>query len=873
MRLKSITLRNYRGVTESTVHFSDGVTVVEGPNEVGKSSIPEALRLLREAKASSRTALVRSVQPVHLDVGPEAEIELVTGPYDLTFRKRWLRDPLTELTVRSPRHEHFTGDRAHERYTAILTETVDSELLRAMEMIQGESMSLPDLAQVTSLHRALDVSGEQAGNHDELVERIETEYRRYFTPKGQRTGEYRDVAVQVEQLEDQVARLRRDSQEVDSFTEQHRQLGHRLEQLHTELQEATAELHRCEEADRALASLREAVERAVTELDEGQRDLADATAALAERHRLVSDVEERQGHIAARQAAVEDLDTENRRAGEDLERAGGIHHQAEAVRAASRNRADSAQRALGQFQDQVELQRLTQQIDRAEKTERERLQAQARLQVSTMTQRSLERLTALEVDLRVARSARTAAAASVTVDALGATPLTVGHQVLAGGQQYEQAVLEALTIEVEGLARIQVRPGTPPAELESACRRAEEALADALQQAGTASVEEARGEAREHAEAQQRLEAAEEALKHVLGGEHLDHVRAAHARLETRLAGTPWDPATRRADLEKEHEQARSVEDEADTRLADSAEALERARDAANTAREAWVRGSEALASARAEHLAAQERLHLARQLKADVALQETADRRRAAVEQLKAHKEQHQARLDASNAELVEIQLNNARDLVAGKRRQQQDLSRDVRTLEVLLEDRAKRGLYDKLILAEAALDEARERQDRLHRAAEAAKALRSTMHRKRAEVQRKYVKPFKDEIERLGRLVFGESFSMEVTPELSIASRTLDDVTVPFDSLSSGTKEQLSLLGRLASARLVDVANGAPVILDDALGFADPDRLRALGAVFNHVGSSAQVILLTCQPERYASLGGAKVVRLSRTRLPDAS
>lgn len=162
MRLKSITLRNYRGVTESTVHFSDGVTVVEGPNEVGKSSIPEALRLLREAKASSRTALVRSVQPVHLDVGPEAEIELVTGPYDLTFRKRWLRDPLTELTVRSPRHEHFTGDRAHERYTAILTETVDSELLRAMEMIQGESMSLPDLAQVTSLHRALDVSGEQA---------------------------------------------------------------------------------------------------------------------------------------------------------------------------------------------------------------------------------------------------------------------------------------------------------------------------------------------------------------------------------------------------------------------------------------------------------------------------------------------------------------------------------------------------------------------------------------------------------------------------------------------------------------------------------------------------------------------------------------
>ncbi len=870
MRLKSITLRNYRGVTESTVDFSDGVTVVEGPNEVGKSSIPEALRLLREAKASSRAALVRNVKPVHLDVGPEATVDLVTGPYELTFRKRWIRDPLTELTVRAPRHEHFTGEAAHERYNTILAETVDSELLRAMEMIQGESMSQPDLAQVTSLHRALDQSGEQPGGHDELVESIEAEYRKYFTAKGQPTGEYRDVATQVDQLDDEVAQLRLDSQEIDGFTEQHHRLAERLEGLHEELQQAAEELQSCEQADQALMGLRDAVDQAQVALEEGQRDLADAAAALQERHRLVAEVDDRARQITSRKAAVEDLESQHTRAKAELDRARVAHERADTGRTRARALADATQRALRQHQDHQELERLGHQIQAADEVSRQRLETQALLQVSTVDQADVERLNALDVEVRVARSARTAAAAAVSVDALGEVPVTLGSRVLGAGDQHEQAILEVLTIEVDGIARIQVRPGTPPAELDTALRNATAGLADALKQAGVSSVEEARRVARARLDAQQRLEKADEALQHILGGAALETIREEHARLTARLGHVARDADASRARLEAEQDQARAAEQEADSELEASTDALERARAAAAVAREDWVRASEMLASARTEHQAAHHRLHEARGILDDSALEETAERRRGAVRELLVGLEAHQSRLQQSNPELVEIHLSNARDLVTGKRQQQVELARQVQNLEVLLADRAKRGLYDKLNQAEAELTAAQEKQERLHRAARAAKVLRETMHRKRAEVQQKYVAPFKAEIERLGKLVYGHSFSMEVTPELSIASRTLDDVTVPFESLSSGTKEQLSLLGRLASARLVDVADGAPVILDDALGFADPDRLRALGAVFNHVGTSAQVILLTCQPERYASLGGARVVRLSRTPLP---
>ena len=55
MRLLRVRLWNYRGVTESDVSFSrSGVTIVEGPNEAGKTSIAEALQLAIDSPDSSR---------------------------------------------------------------------------------------------------------------------------------------------------------------------------------------------------------------------------------------------------------------------------------------------------------------------------------------------------------------------------------------------------------------------------------------------------------------------------------------------------------------------------------------------------------------------------------------------------------------------------------------------------------------------------------------------------------------------------------------------------------------------------------------------------------------------------------------------------
>jgi uncharacterized protein YhaN len=53
--------------------------------------------------------------------------------------------------------------------------------------------------------------------------------------------------------------------------------------------------------------------------------------------------------------------------------------------------------------------------------------------------------------------------------------------------------------------------------------------------------------------------------------------------------------------------------------------------------------------------------------------------------------------------------------------------------------------------------------------------------------------------------------------------------------------------------------------VVIDDALGFTDADRLNKMGAVFNAVGGDGQVIVLTCSPDRYTSATDAHHIELT--------
>ncbi len=196
---------------------------------------------------------------------------------------------------------------------------------------------------------------------------------------------------------------------------------------------------------------------------------------------------------------------------------------------------------------------------------------------------------------------------------------------------------------------------------------------------------------------------------------------------------------------------------------------------------------------------------------------------------------------------------------------RRHDEVAEALREVTTQLKVYGTEGRKGQLDVAETEREHAEAQYLQVHRRARAAQLLRSVIARHRDATRLRYVDPFRTEVERLGRIVFGDTFEVEIDSELRICSRTLSGRTVPYESLSGGAKEQMGIVARLASAALVAKEDSVPVVIDDALGFTDADRLVKMGAVFNAVGGDGQVLVLTCSPQRYAGVDGAHHIALT--------
>ena len=61
-----------------------------------------------------------------------------------------------------------------------------------------------------------------------------------------------------------------------------------------------------------------------------------------------------------------------------------------------------------------------------------------------------------------------------------------------------------------------------------------------------------------------------------------------------------------------------------------------------------------------------------------------------------------------------------------------------------------------------------------------------------------------------------------------------------------------------------IVAEEGGMPLIMDDALGYTDPERLRLMGAVLTKAAKECQIVIFTCVPDRYGNIGDAAIVSL---------
>lgn len=895
MRVHRITVRDVKGVRESTVVLPDsGVVVLEGPNEVGKSTLLEAFDKLLDPrfKATSTSREVKRLQPVGRDVGPYVEAEFTVGGHRVRYAKRWLRQPTTTLEVLSPVQEQLTGEAAHARVERLLADSLDRTLWEALRLTQSGDGSVTPLGDSAVLGAALDAaagSEMHAEGGEQLLDLVEKEYLTYFTRTGRPTGDYKRAALSYTEAQDRVSEAHRRLVEAG-------QLLARLEAARGEVDVTGAVLadareeHACaQEAQRRAEAVEQAHARARAVLGQ-TRERARAINKDHEQRAEQAALVDRLGAECARtehqqaqdRAALEELVSSLTESDQAVQGADeGLEH-AEAV-------CDLARADVDHLAEVAQADALDQLVERVRSAVTRLRAARDQVPARPVAERELRRAQALQHRVDVLAAQHEAASARLRVESLGQTveiggAPTDGGRRLRQGEVHEGALTEEIVVTVPGAVRVVFEPEAGGRARQEELDETRRQLTAVLSEAAVSTVPELVSAAEAATAAQGAVRDLTRHLESTLAGRPAAELREALAgsvpaaltveltalRERVTAPGPRGDDHALPPDVETARGVARAAAAEVQRRRDERRRAVavqRERREAVTRLRARLDRADGQLESLRQQAARAADVLADARALMPDDALTQELRHRSTLLAQAEADEAQARRAAAEADADGVRARLVDAGTALEEAEERQRAATAVLHTLTGQVEmaqSEGRRELYD---LAVADLDEHERRLTSLDRRARAARHLWRTLTEHRDRAHATYARPYTHELEELGRGVYGPGFGVTVDDQLVLRSRTLDGATVPFEELSGGAKEQLGILARLAVARLVDPTQGVPVVIDDALGYSDPDRLRQMGQVLgaSAAGADVQVILLTCTPDRYAAVPHARTVRLT--------
>jgi energy-coupling factor transporter ATP-binding protein EcfA2 len=884
VRLHRIELRAVAGVDHQIVELADqGVTLVLGPNEAGKSTLLRAVDALFDLPDSSTSKQIVNLRAAGSADGPEVCCELTVGGQRLRYRKRWLVRSSTELTEIDPAGGTLTGRQAHDAMTHRLSHEVDLVLWRALRLHQDSPLDSPSLQGSLSLGRALEASGTALpSTTDSTVVKLAVEEReRYFTDKRkQPAGELRAAIERDEQAETAARAAAGAVAAAERAIEALADLEARRSSLHVEQAQRRETAQQAAAAAAAVERQRQQLEQDEAVLRTAEAELERAKQAREARWQLAEDAARRTKE-AERAAAEHD---ERHRAWQlavDAEAAARRRWSAaeEAWRRAKRHR-DAVAAAAQLATTRAELATLSDRANRAEEADDRVRRLDEELSGLRINGDQVDELRQLEARVRTARARLEVGAPRLELTALADLAVSVDgvERTLAAGSAEARAVTGPTVVELPGLLRFEVQPGANLADAERAVDDAERALQARCAEVGVVDVADAADRLERRRQLEQRVHTARADRDRIAGEGGLDRLRA-------RLAQAQAAAAAASAALERH-------DDPAVAALVDHPDELERAvaasekaaADADRTRHTAELDLTEATAASKAaegalgraakrckeaddeaDHL--ERRLEQARQAEADEALTAAFDR---AVTVLRTQTDTVQQLRDA----LDELDPTTTAERARVAADSLEEVEQELHDVEIALSERTgevKGARDDGRYTHAAETAEAAAAADRhlaaVRRRAEAARLLAEILERHRDHAQTRYARGLVEEVSRLASSVLGTPATVELTSDLAISHVVRGHQRLPFDQLSAGTREQLGVLLRVAAARLVgraDPSTAVPVVLDDALGFADPDRIQTMLATLRAAAADSQLLVLTCHPDRYRGIAPAARVEI---------
>ena len=877
MKYKRLRITNYRGVDSSEIDFeSRGLTLVQGPNEAGKTSLSEAIGILFEHPDNASNKHVKAIRPVHRDAGPEIELEAETGPYKFTYFKRFHKKPETKLMISTPTPENHTGREAHDRAKEILDETLDIGLWNALMIRQGDAIAQPNLANQQSLSAALDkaAGGLPTDQAEEgLFEKATEEYRRFYSEKtGKENKTLKESTEQQDQAKSNVDALENKLLILDQDIESAARLQTELPNLEKREAETKKELDAQATLLREIEKLESQVSEAQLKLESAIKTEKMAARDVKERNELVKSIEDSDGEYQTLIKSTADSVADFERAEKEFGSSETAFQQADQ----ERKRADSLvviRRAdFDYYNDRLFLDQLGERKQRIDAARKAAAIAEQIVEKATIDQTILDEVVRAERDLLTANAKLETAAPGVTLRGLAQCEIEIDGEKtkIEKDESRELSVADRMTIAIEGQLGIEIAAGSSTDELTREVEDARQAVDAACRLAGVDSPDLARCALDERREAERQIEEKdrieEENLRDLSYDELADKLLRLGQTVPHYLGKRASEPL-----IADDLGTARTAWEVAEEAQEQAQEKWNSAQEAVNVARNIRDELNKANESERVQ-LRSQEknleqqrsRLVAARNSVADELLETAAHQAEQAVSSQDEKVKEIESSLSAKNPEKIKALTETAKDTLETIRDRRNAAQTELTEVQTRLRIHGEEGLHEKLQAAKTKSGSIESTNRSLFRRAAAAKLLYEIICQERDKARQAYVAPLKDRVERLGRLVFDETFQVEIDENLQITARTSGGVTVPFESLSGGTKEQLSLMFRLACSMIVAEEGGMPLIMDDALGYTDPERLRLMGAVLAKAAKECQIVIFTCVPDRYGNIGSAAVVSL---------
>lgn len=877
MKLLRLKVANYRGINTRGIKFNSlGITRIEGPNESGKSSLGEAINTIFDYPDNSKGQDISAIKPVDQDVGPEIELELETGKYAFVYFKRFLKKPETKLTVTKPIPENLTGRSAHDRANEILKETLDVDLWKALSIMQGAAIVQPDLKNKQALSAALDKAAgvnPSAPQELDLFEKISREYELYYT-KGRGTEkkdlqELRNALADkegaVKELEQDLHSLETDIDRVPVLQRELVQLKQQEEELSQQMTGLTAKLEQ-------ISALENTLSAAALKLESAQKSLQVAQHAKELRQQMISAAENAaKAHGELQESSSMALPTLTQ-AQEALNQARAATEEAERIKKETEALYALRRADFDFYRDKLDLDQLIERKQRIDQARQGAVDAETVLAKNKVDTRVLERIKETELALKTALAQMEIASPSILLRSISKCTLSIDNTeaVLNTNETRTISVPDKLKVSVPGILDIEITAGSSIEGLAKKVEAARQLLKKDCDAAKVADPDEARKAYDE------RLEAAR-GVENKVRVERDDLRDITYESLEIKLHNLQQSvpnyhvKRVKAPEICPDFDTAKKESAKVESNLQTANSELENRREILDSARSIFesVNIKHKEAGAKLEQMAkdlkqTQEIFDKARKKESDETLESSLTAANQAVlSESAAHRSAGDS-LKAFNPDQIKALADSTQGSLKTIKSSSTSKDKLLTEVQTRLKMMGEEGLYEKSNSAKNQLEQLEFKNQSTMKRAVAAKCLFNTMCEERDKATRAYVAPLKDKIEKLGRLVFDPSFQITIDDDLKIAGRTISNVTVPFDSLSVGTKEQLSLIYRLSCSMIVAQDGGIPVILDDALGSTDPERLKLMGTVLAVAAKECQIVIFTCMPERYAFIGEAAVVSL---------